>query len=106
MLYIVHVQIDRDAAPQWEPWMKDHHIPEVLATGCFIQCLMARDEALDTPERLAYRMLYLARDAAALATYQRDHAAALQKDHNDRYQGRLTARREQLPLVAMLSHLK
>jgi hypothetical protein len=102
MLYIVHVQIDREAATQWEPWMKDHHIPEVLATGCFVQCLMARVEAQDTPDRLGYRMIYQAHDADTLARYQRDHGPALQKDHTERYQGRFNAHRELLPLIATI----
>jgi hypothetical protein len=102
MLYIVHVQIDRDAAPQWEPWMQQHHIPEVLATGCFLQCVMARDEAQDTATQLGYRMTYLAPDADTLARYQRDHGPALQRDHTERYAGRFSARRELLPVLATL----
>ena len=99
MLYIVHVLIDRDTQPQWEPWMRGHHIPEVLATGCFIQCIMARDEAADTDSQLGFRMTYQARDADAMTRYQQEHAPALQRDHTERFAGRFAARRELLKVV-------
>jgi hypothetical protein len=80
--------------------MLEHHIPEVLATGHFVEQQTLRDEAADTDQRAGYRMVYTARDAASLEAYQRDHAPALQLDHTTRYAGRFQARRELLPILS------
>lgn len=99
MLYVVFVAIDRDLADAWTTWMRETHVPDVLATGCFADALMLRDEAADTPERLGWRFVYRAHDADALARYQANFAAALQADHTDRFAGTFDARRELLPVV-------
>ena len=100
MLYIVHVQIQRDVAPQWAVWMEQQHIPDVLKTDCFEWALMSRDEAADTPSHEGYRFSYLAKTPEALAHYQQEFAQALQRDHTERYGAYAIARRELLTSLA------
>lgn len=35
LLYNVTVSVEEDAIDAWKSWMKETHIPAVLATGCF-----------------------------------------------------------------------
>lgn len=99
MQYIVHVAIDDEVHDAWLAWMLDHHIPEVVATGCFAEALACRDEARDVPGRRAYAFTYRALDSAAWERYAAEHAPALQRDHTERFEGRFTASRELLPIV-------
>lgn len=100
MLYVVYIELQREHAPRWETWMRDHHIDAVLATGFFERAWLVRDTAADSPTHVAFRSYYLARSEDALAAYQRDAAANLQADHRTHFDGLFTARRETLPIVA------
>ena len=100
MLYIVSIKIDREIADDWESWMADEHVPDVLATGCFETAAMARDEDGDTPDRQAYRIVYRAVSRDTYREYVEEHADALQAEHSGRYQGKFEASRELLPVLA------
>ncbi len=99
MLYIVHVAIDDEVHDEWLAWMLDHHLPDVVATGCFAQAWACRDEARDEPGRRAYAFTYRALDEAAWTRYAENHAPALQRDHTERFEGRFAASRELLPVL-------
>ena len=99
VLYSVTVTIDADVEREWLDWMTRVHVPEVVATGCFSECRIHKvidSEAGDSTYVLQYR-------AASLAEYQRyrdSFAAALQKDHTDRFAGRFRASRQLLEEIA------
>ena len=101
MLYIVRVWVDKEVAEDWREWMRDIHIPEVVETGCFVRAYMTRDEGADTDERIAWVMVYHASSEADYERCKRDFAAALQADHTERYEGRVNASRELLPVHAV-----
>lgn len=103
MFYLVEVLIDLEVADQWHSWMKDDHIPDVVATGCFEKAWMTRQPERDTDQRRAYRMLYRAKSREDFERYQSDFAAALQKDHTSRFEGRFEASRELLDIIAEVS---
>lgn len=35
IIYNVTTQADHSIAGQWLQWMKEEHIPDIIATGCF-----------------------------------------------------------------------
>lgn len=76
------------------------HIPEGLATGCFLSCVMARDEEADTEGARGFRMIYRLPSKRAFERYQSDFAPALQADHSQRYGGGVSARRDVLSVTA------
>ena len=59
---------------------------------------MARDESADTEARVAWVMMYHSPSSEDYERYKREHAAALQADHTERYAGRVNAERELLPV--------
>lgn len=99
MMYIVSVTVDSDRAAEWEAWMRAHHVQDVLDTGCFVHATMVRDEGADRDGQCAYRVAYVAPDEATFRRYQADHAAALQHDHTQRFDGCVSASREELPVI-------
>lgn len=103
MLYLVRVAVDKAAHEEWLTWMLDHHLPDVLDTGCFLGADACRDAERDTPGRVAWTFVYRVRDEAAWTTYTREHAPALQADHTSRFSGRFEASRELLPVVRAFS---
>jgi Domain of unknown function (DUF4286) len=72
--YEVTVEMEETLAGRYEQYMREIHIPEVLATGCFQAAVLARS----SPGR--YRTSYVARTRADLDRYLETHTAALRAD--------------------------
>ena len=100
MLYVVIIAIDGSRATDWVKWMIDVHIPDVMATGLFVNASMVRDSEGDRNGRVGYRVYYRSATDADLDRYQAEHAKRLQAKHTLRYQGAFSARREVLPIVS------
>lgn len=77
--YEVRVTLDPLRGEAFERWMLDHHVPQVLATGCFGG---AHFERLAPGE---YRTRYEAAAAADLARYLADFAGPLRSDFASRF---------------------
>jgi hypothetical protein len=58
----------------YERYMREHHIPELLKTGCFQSAVLTRS----APGR--YRVRYEARNEADLERYLSKHAGRLRED--------------------------
>jgi hypothetical protein len=72
--YEVTAEMEEKLAGPYERYMRESHIPAVLATGCFHAAVLARS----SPGR--YRTSYLARSQADLDRYLETHTAALRAD--------------------------
>jgi hypothetical protein len=75
--YEVTATIDPDIADRYEQYMQLRHVPDLLATGCFVRASFSRS----APGR--YRIRYEAPDQATLDSYLARHAAEL-REHVDR----------------------
>ena len=99
ILYSVTVTVDAAIEREWLDWMTRIHVPQVVATGCFSESRIHKvieSEPGDSTYVLQYR-------GASLAEYHRyrdNFAAALQKDHTDRFAGRFRASRQLLEEIA------
>jgi hypothetical protein len=69
--YEVLAEVDAALAADYERYMRDEHIPEVLATGCFARA------ALERGGEGRYRTRYEAASRALLERYLREHTAEL-----------------------------
>jgi hypothetical protein len=69
--YEITAIVRTELRADYERYMREHHIPDLLATGAFTGASIAVGEAG------RYRVRYVARDRAALDGYLRDHAPAL-----------------------------
>lgn len=38
IIYSVTIAIQASIEPEWVEWMNKIHIPDVLRTGCFVEC--------------------------------------------------------------------
>ncbi len=100
VIYSVEILIDEAVADAWMRWMKESHIPAVLATGYFLDCQFGRVmEPHSVDGHVGFRIDYRCRSVTQLEEYQRDSAAALQADHASRFSGRFEATRRVIALV-------
>ncbi|MBK0404256.1 DUF4286 family protein [Adhaeribacter sp. BT258] len=99
IIYNVTVSIENSVAEEWLKWMKEVHIPEVMATTYFIKSQIARVMEDEDHGGTSYAIQYTARNLEDLMEYQRDHAPALQAKHSERYKDRYVAFRTVLEII-------
>ncbi len=100
LLYNVTVTIDLDVHQDWLQWMRDTHIPEVMATGMFVSYRMCRLLGHEHEDSEIYSMQYLVPDMAQLRRYMDEFAPTLQRRHQERYDGKYAAFRTVMELLA------
>jgi len=98
IIYNVTVVIDEDILEEWLNWMQKKHIPDVMATGKFIDGKLSRILA-EEEGGLSFSVQYLCQDMETYDAYQKENAPELQKEHNDRYAGKSVAFRTLLNVL-------
>lgn len=86
ILYNVTINIDNRVADEWLTWMKEVHLPEVMATTYFVKyqiCKMLTE--VEDNGGTTYAIQFFARHLEDLTEYQRDYEAELQTKHHYRY---------------------
>jgi hypothetical protein len=76
ILYNVTTILDEGIQQEWLSWMKEQHIPEVMATSCFVSSRMLK--VLDSPnEGVTYCVQYIADTMDNYNDYLQKYAPAL-----------------------------
>lgn len=98
ILYNVTINIDEAVHEEWLVWMKAVHIPDVLATGLFVENRICKVEG-ESEGGITYAIQYIAPDRAHYERYQSEHAPRLQAEHGQRYAGKFAAFRTILEVI-------
>lgn len=98
IIYNVTVKIDNDCHEEWLHWMRSEHIPEVLATGKFIDHQIAR-VLVDDEDGITYAIQYKCASMDELQEYHEQHAPSLQREHAERFKDKFVAFRTLLELI-------
>jgi len=77
--YEVTVELEPALSAAYIAYMRDRHIPDLMATGCFT----AAELDQDGPGR--FRQRYLSRDQAVLDRYLAEHAPGLRLDFQQHF---------------------
>jgi hypothetical protein len=99
ILYNVTVKIDSEVHDEWLQWMQEVHIPEVMATGLFMDNRIARVLLQDESDGISYAFQYTCADMATMQKYMGLHAPYLQKAHGERYKDKFVAFRTLLEVI-------
>ncbi len=98
IVYNVTINVDTDVHEAWLAWMKDEHIPDVMATGLFLESRIFRVLANDDGG-ITYAIQYTAADMVHYERYRDEHAPRLQAKTQERYGGKFVAFRTLLELA-------
>lgn len=85
IIYQVSCQVDSAIANQWEKYFVEHHLDDVLNTGCFTGYNF-RKEKLDK-ENILFSSEYYCDSIEDLERYNLEFAAALKEDINTKFGG-------------------
>jgi hypothetical protein len=88
VLYEVTVDVVPQRAEAFERFMREKHIPAILATGCFFRIRFARAGSN------RFRTAYVARTKDDLDRYLAQHTAGFRADFNAEFPSGVTASRE------------
>ena len=98
IIYNVTVSVDLEVHEMWLVWMKDTHIPDVMATGLFLDSKICRVLSEDDSDA-TYAIQYTCTDMATYERYRDEHAQRLQAELAKYYGGKTTAFRTLLEVV-------
>jgi hypothetical protein len=98
LLYNVTLIIEEAAENEWLQWMKEIHIPEVLATEKFVSNRLLK--VLDSPnEGVTYCSQYVVENEEDYHDYQANFAPALQAKLQIKFENRFVAFRTLMEFV-------
>ncbi|HZW78046.1 MAG TPA: DUF4286 family protein [Flavobacteriaceae bacterium] len=96
-IYNVTINIDADIREEWVKWMREEHIPAMLATGKFSKALMTKVNASEDTG-LTYSVQYTTDSKATLQKYYDEDAETL-RAQSGRFAGNFIAFRTELEVI-------
>jgi gamma-glutamylcyclotransferase (GGCT)/AIG2-like uncharacterized protein YtfP len=99
-IYNVTINIDESVHDPWLQWMRDTHIPDMLATGKFTEAKMCRVMVEEEMGGITYSVQYSCLSKDLLAQYYAEDAERLREDGMRRFEGKFVAFRTELELVS------
>jgi hypothetical protein len=99
LIYNVTTKITHAIHEDWLQWMRDIHIPDVLATGCFTKANILRLLDIDDSEGPTYAIQYYAETKADYDKYIQQFAPALKQETINKWDQQIIAFRSLMQLV-------
>lgn len=99
IIYNVTIKVAAPIQDAWLHWLKEEHIPEVLATGCFTHAVTTRLLEIDDSEGPTYAVQYHAESKALYNKYIDRHAAVLRQRGFDKWGNQFIAFRSVMQIV-------
>jgi Domain of unknown function (DUF4286) len=88
IIYNVTIKIDLGLHDVWLNWMKEDHIPRIMATGCFTGYKMFRILEENTTDGISYCVQYSANEIADYFNYKANFAEAIGRDLSEFFPGK------------------
>ncbi len=99
IIYNVTVKVNPQVAQEWLRWMREVHIPDVMATGYFEDYKILHLVGHDDDQGITYAIQYSCKDLDTLQQYQARAAARLQQEHAERFKDHFVAFRTILEVI-------
>lgn len=93
-IYEVTATVAVDRTTEWESYMSETHIPEVLATGCFAAAFFAKEDN-------RYTIGYHVNTPEDMERYLDKYAQGLRADVHDRFADDIQLSRRTLDIVKL-----
>jgi len=99
IVYNVTINVEKEVENQWVAWMKEKHIPDILATGFFDDYKMLRLLNETENEGETYAVQYFTDSLDKLEQYMVEHAPRLREAHLEKFQNKCLSFRTFLETV-------
>jgi len=98
-IYNVTIKVANAVSNEWLDWLKEEHIPDVMATGCFCEHTILRLMEVDDSEGPTYAIQYKAESKSAYNNYIEKHAQLLRQKSFDKWGDNFIAFRSIMQIV-------
>ena len=98
IIYNVTVNIDDSVHNEWLAWIKEH-IPQVLATGKFLEARLTKVLVKEDMGGTTYSIQYKAQSRKTLDAYYAQDAERLRSDGMKRFADKMLAFRTELEVI-------
>lgn len=98
-IYNVTNKVSWAIQEEWVKWMKEEHIPKVMATGCFYNHRILHLLENDDEDGATYAVQYQARQQSDYEEYLAAHATALRQEALDRWGDQIIAFRTIMKII-------
>jgi len=98
-IYNVTINIEEDCHDEWLSWMREIHIPEMMATGKFTGARMLKVMVEEETGGITYSIQYVTDSKATLEKYYKENAAQMRQDGINRFAGKFVAFRTELEFI-------
>ncbi len=99
ILYNITINVTSDIEQDFISWMKSTHIPEVLATGMFVEHRFYRLLHESEDGSVNYSIQFFTETMDKMMEYERNHAPALRTKTRERYQDKAVSFRSLLETI-------
>ncbi len=99
IIYNVTINIEETIHDSWLDWMKNEHIPEMLALGKFSKALMTKVLIEEDMGGVTYSVQYTTDSMETLQKYY-DTDAELMRGKSKQFEGKFVAFRTELQVVS------
>jgi len=100
LIYNVTVNIEESVHEPWLDWMRDRHIPDMLATGKFSHAKMVRVLVEEEMGGITYSIQYTVQDRKTLEAYYTEDADRLREAAQRSFPNKFVAFRTELEVVS------
>ena len=99
-IYNVTTNIEESAHDEWLKWMREEHIPDVLATGKFLSAKLTQVMVEEEMGGVTYSVQYTTVDKNTLERYYNEDAQRLQNDAQKRFPNKFVSFSTELKIVS------
>jgi hypothetical protein len=98
-VYNVTLNVNYDVVDEWLQWMMEVHIPQVLATGCFVSNKIFRVLADEDSGGKTYSIQYYFNSMDDFNVYEEKYAIALRSETTKLFKDKFVAFRTLLEVI-------
>lgn len=99
-IYNVTTNIEESAHKEWLTWMKEIHIPDVLATGKFLGAKLSKVLVEEEMGGMTYSVQFTSSDKETLEKYYTEDAERLRQDATKLFAGKFVSFRTELEIIS------
>ena len=99
IIYNVTIKVHDSIKAEWLTWLKEEHIPEVIATGCFTTATILHLLEVDDSEGPTYAIQYRAESKAIYNQYIEKFAGIMRQKSFDKWGDKFIAFRSVMQVV-------
>jgi Domain of unknown function (DUF4286) len=98
-IYNVTVKVSTDIAADWLQWLKEEHIEEVIATGCFTKATVAQLLEVDNAEGPTYTVQYFAESKSLYNLYIEKYSSQMRQKGFEKWGNQFIAFRSIMQVI-------